>query len=594
MSGSRVLFHRWFFAAVVFVGVALALPSLLSGFVADDYIFLNRLQQAERPPTWQLYEFATGEPGQHDRLMHSRWVAFPWWMADGFKVRFLRPLSSGLFALDHALFGNAPLGYHAHCLLWYALLLVAVGLVLRAVCSPVTWQLAFALFAVCASHAEAAAWISSRHLLISTTPALFGLAALISHRERGFRPGLVLGCVGMALGLLGGEAALSVAFYWLAYEGFAAYDARTLRERVSRLAAPVLMICGYVAVYKWLGYGTAASAAYLDPISTPRAFVQVLPARLAMLLAELFTGLPSGLALTTLPVAASAVGLIVTLGLALMLRALWPQLSAADRRALRWLTVGAALAIVVNAGAFLGPRLVLIPGVGAFVVISTVLRYGWRRAVGDAAGGVLARRALFALFALVHVALAPLGLALNCYLLGKLGAAASDIDTSLDAHLEQHRARSRQSPAVFILAASDPFSGFYAAAVRATREPAGVAPWSILSMARARHRVERTAGNQLIIGMEPSMLRSTFEGLFRATDLPFKVGDRAELVNAVVSVLAVDAGRPTAISLTLGSGSFDDPDVCLLAWRDGRLVPVQLALHETLDIPWSPGPAGLL
>jgi hypothetical protein len=398
----------------------------------------------------------------------------------------------------------------------------------------------------------------------------------------------------MAVGLLGGEAALSVAFYWLAYEGFAAYDARTLRERVSRLAAPVLTMFGYAAMYKWLGYGAAASAAYLDPISTPRAFAQVLPGRLAMLLAELFTGLPSGLATTTLPGPASVLGVIVTVCVVVVLRALWPQVSASDRRALRWLTLGAALAMLVNAGAFLGPRLVVIPGVGAFVVIAIVLRYGWRRVVGDTAPGMLVRRALLSVFVLVHVALAPFGLALNCYLLGKLGAAAGEIDASLDAHFQQHRAHSRRPPAVFILAASDPFSGFYAAAVRAMREPANVAPWAILSMARARHRIERSARNQLTIRVEPSMLRSTFEGLFRAQNLPLQVGERAELVNAVVTVLAVDGGRPTSISLTLRSGSFDDADVCLLAWRDGALVPVQLALHDTLEIPWSPGPTGVL
>jgi hypothetical protein len=398
----------------------------------------------------------------------------------------------------------------------------------------------------------------------------------------------------MALGLLGGEAALSVAFYWLAYEAFAAYDARTLRERVARLAAPVITVFGYAAVYKWLGYGAAASAAYLDPISTPRAFAQVLPGRLAMLLAELFTGLPSGLATTTLPGPAIALGVTVSVGVVVVVRALWPQVNVCDRRALRWLAVGAGLAMLVNAGAFLGPRLVVIPGLGAFVVIAIVLRYGWRRVVGDVAPSLLARRALWSVFLLVHVALAPFGVALNCYLLGKLGAAAGEIDTSLDAHFRQHSARSRRPPSVFILAASDPFSGFYSAAVRAMREPANMAPWGILSLARASNRIERTARNRLTIRAEPSLLRSSFEGLFRAKDLPFKVGDRAALVNATVTVLAVDAGHPTSISLTLRSGSFDDPDVCLLAWREGRLVPVQLALHEALDIPWSPGPTGLL
>ena len=147
---------------------------------------------------------------------------------------------------------------------------------------------------------------------------------------------------------------------------------------------------------------------------------------------------------------------------------------------------------------------------------------------------------------------------------------------------------------MFVLSASDPFSAFYAAAVRTQRQPTATAQWNILSMARATHRIERIAADQLTIHVEPSQMRSQFEGLFRATEAAFFVGDRASLGNAFVTVLAVDGGRPTSLALTLRSGSFDDPDVCLLAWRERRLVPVPLGLHETVEIRWSPGATGLL
>lgn len=89
------------------------------------------------------------------------------------------------------------------------------------------------------------------------------------------------------------------------------------------------------------------------------------------------------------------------------------------------------------------------------------------------------------------------------------------------------------------------------------------------------------------------MLRSTFESLFRPADSRFSVGDRRLLPGGFVTVLAADHGRPTAIRFTLTRGSFDD-DVCLLAWREQQMVPVRLALHQKLSIPWSPGPMGLL
>lgn len=113
-------------------------------------------------------------------------------------------------------------------------------------------------------------------------------------------------------------------------------------------------------------------------------------------------------------------------------------------------------------------------------------------------------------------------------------------------------------------------------------------------MARGTHRIERTATNKLVVQMDEGLLRSTFEGLFRAAHQTFAVGERAALVGAHVTVLAVTEGRPTSIELTLDSGSFDDASVCLLAWREQRLVPVELSLHQPLSIPWSPGPTGLL
>jgi hypothetical protein len=589
---ARMLHHRWFFIAVVCLGVALALPSLRVGFVADDYTFIHRLEHSAPPSTWSSYEFVTGEPGERAHVMSRRWAAFPWWMSSNFKLRFLRPLASGLFALDHALFGHAPLGYHVHSLLWYALLLVAAGLFLRAVCSPPVWQIAFLLFALSAGHAESAAWISSRHMLIASAPALLGLVALIAHRERGFRWGLPLGLLGMLLGLLGSEAALSVVCYWLAYEALAEGGGRGIRQRLGRLALPLGCVAVYAVLYKWLGYGAAGSAAYLDPISAPRAFWPSLPGRLALLFGEAFAGFPSSLALTILPAAGIALGCAVTLGVVLALRSIWPRVEPAERRALLWLSVGATLALLPNAGAFLGPRLLLMPGIGAFVVIATLLRHGWPESALPAA--TLARRLLVSCLLLVHLGLAPLGLWLNCYLLGKLANQSAAVDASLDGYFARAGARTRQPPRVFILAASDPFAGFYTASVRSVRAPESTGQWSILSMARATHRIERTGPRELTLRIEPSMLRSTFEGLFRASDQPFAVGDQAALEGASVKVLAVEQGRPTSLALTLASGSFDDADVCLLAWRSSQLVPVQLALHEKLSIPWSPGPTGLL
>lgn len=590
-----MLRHRCFFLAAFLLGIALALPSLRVGFVADDYTFIQRLEHAAPAPTWSLYEFATGEPGTRASVMSSRWLASPWWMGGDFKLRFLRPVASALLALDHSLFGRSPLGYHVHSLLWYALLLAGVGLLLRLVCSSPIRQVAFALFVLSAAHAEPVGWISSRHLLVASAPAMLGLVALIARRERGFRWGLPLGLAGMGLGLAGSEAALAVICYWLAYEALAepkGEAAPTLRSRLARAALPIACVAAYGALYKGLGYGASGSAGYLDPISAPRAYWLSLPGRLAMLLGEAFAGFPANLSLTTLPGPGVALGVAFTLAIVLGCWSIWPRVAVAERRTLLWLSVGAGLGLIANAGAVLGSRLLLVPGLGLSVVLATLLCHGWRATAS--ALGSSARKTLLASLVLIHVVAAPLLFLLNGYLLAQLGRQWDAVDESLDAHFASLRAQALQPPKVFVLAASDPFAGFYTASVRGARAPDSTAQWSILSMTRGTHRVVRTGLAELTIQSDLGLLRSTFEGLFRASTKTFRAGERAALEGAFVTVLAVSRGEPTAISLTLTRGTFDDDAICLLAWRSSQLVPVHLALHEAMTIPWSPGPTRFL
>ena len=585
----KLLQRRWFFAAAVVLGLLLVLPALAAGFVADDYMFLHRLDVQGHAASLRLYEFADGRPGQHARMMSERFAAFPWWVSDDFKVRFFRPLSSGLFALDHAVFGRAPLGYHVHSLIWYAGLLATVGAFLRKVCPAPTWQLAFLLFVLSGAHAESAAWLASRHVLVSAVPALLGLLALVAQRENGFRFGVPLALLGLLVAFLGGESALIAACYWLAYEAFGVPHA-SLQQKAQRLLLPLACVAVYLLLYRRFGYGASGSAVYLEPASL--AFWQQLPARLAMLLGELFTGLPSNLSLTTLPAFGSAVGVVATLAVALGLRSLWPSLEGSERRCVRWLSAAAVASLVLGSGAFLGSRLLLMPGISGLVIVAVVLRHGWQRVRSGV--GALGRRALVFGLAFVHLVGAPLLLVANCVLLRQLGVANLSVDTALDAHFAQHREHASRPPQVFVLAASDPFTAFYGASVRVARAPDSTGQWSVLSMARGTHRIERTAANQLVVQNDAGFLRSIFEGLFRATAQSFSVGDRAELLGAHVTVLAVTDGHPTSIRLTLNNGSFDDASVCLLAWRAGRLVPVDLSLHQSLSIPWSPGPTGLL
>src|SRR5262249_7708484 len=140
----------------------------------------------------------------------------PWWNDPLSKVDMFRPLSSLLFAADHALFPRDALVPHLHSLLWFAALLVAARSLYARIPNPLVAGLALLLFAVDDAHWQPLGWLSNRHGVVATAPVLFGIVAHVRFREEGFRPGLPLSLVGYAVGLLGGEAAAQAAAYLVA------------------------------------------------------------------------------------------------------------------------------------------------------------------------------------------------------------------------------------------------------------------------------------------------------------------------------------------------------------------------------------------
>ena len=112
-------------------------------------------------------------------------------------------------------------------------------------------------------------------------------------------------------------------------------------------------------------------------------------------------------------------------------------------------------------------------------------------------------------------------------------------------------------------------------------------------MAKRTHRVTRTGSSTLRLEtLGGTFLDGGFVDVFRARRLALRAGDVVKLEGATVRVLADEAGAPTAIELELDV-PFEDPSIALLAWDDGALRPVTLAVGEAREIPWSPGPTGL-
>ena len=227
---------------VVVLGAVLAHQRCLShGFVYDDHRFIVRneaIATLERP--WRFFT----DPSTASA-------------AQGVEPDVWRPLRTLDFAVDRALFGLDPRGWHAESLAWHVLNAALVCLLLARVLSrdgtPRGVGAAGAAaaaggalaFAVHPSTVESVAWVSSRGDLVAWTLVL---AALAVGRRRGVLATLGCGAL-VALGCLAKESAV-VAFALLPLHHLAlpepARPAR--RETVLRTALLLAVSVAYLAV----------------------------------------------------------------------------------------------------------------------------------------------------------------------------------------------------------------------------------------------------------------------------------------------------------------------------------------------------------
>src|SRR5262245_20285001 len=107
-------------AACLALGTWLFWPTLRAGLFADDFLAVAMVDgqfSAPRAPL-DLFDFADGSA--RDVAGAQRLGSVPWWAPDGFRIAFLRPLSSALWYVDRALFGDAVWAYHAHSIAAWA------------------------------------------------------------------------------------------------------------------------------------------------------------------------------------------------------------------------------------------------------------------------------------------------------------------------------------------------------------------------------------------------------------------------------------------------------------------------------------------
>ncbi|HXX68595.1 MAG TPA: hypothetical protein VEK07_15510 [Polyangiaceae bacterium] len=555
---------------VLALSILLSMPALFADFFCDDGPLVLQLEGAAPAPVpgpFGLYTFTSGADFRARFVDHGD---FPWWTASDLRLALFRPLSSALFALDHAAAGRHPLAYHLHSMVWYGVAVLAAARLFRRLLPEREAALASLLFAVAPAHWMVAAWPSARHIAISGTFALLAIDLHLRWRASGDERAR-WGALALATAaLLGGETGLTAFAYVGSYELFGRPEA--LRARLRALAPWGLLALGYAGVYRAFGYGVEGSGGYIDPTTNPGRYLAAMPVRLAVyanaallsVTAELSTIVPRAV-----PVLA-VVGVLAAGGLALLVRRSWARLDEATRRTLRWILPGALLAILPGLASIPGDRVLFGPNVGVLAAIAVAICNAWPRGSTSALRAIPARAAVV-LFAFAHVVLGPLHFA--------NGAAT----LAVGSHAAMAAAAGVQIPPVpgvrvFGIGLSDPMVGMYLGPYLLLAPRADPPPTEahVLTMTPHDERIRRVDDRTLEIAIDGgTLLETAFETVFRSTSEPLRSGDVVRLKPFSVRILDDIGGLPTRIAVSFDR-SLDDPSIAFLVWQNRALRALSL------------------
>lgn len=265
--------------ALLGLGLLVFWPTLRARFYFDDHFHVAML--AGRWPTprspLDLYHFV----GDGDCAGLLERGVLPWWSSPDLRVRFLRPLSSLLLWADHRFAHGQVFVMHLHSYAWWAGGVLAVHRLYRRTLEVRAAWLATAIFALAPCHVVPLAWLANREALVSLAFGCLALTSQVAFLERGRGRDLVAFVALASLALLGGEYALSLAGYVVAFALLRA-EAPAAR-RLSSAAAFAVPTIAYLVARRVLGCGARGAGFYLDPLVAPIAFLREAPRRFATL-----------------------------------------------------------------------------------------------------------------------------------------------------------------------------------------------------------------------------------------------------------------------------------------------------------------------
>ncbi|MCA9632220.1 MAG: hypothetical protein KC766_31420 [Myxococcales bacterium] len=412
----------------VLLSVLLCCTSLGVGLQLDDHVLRWTVQHTSEPgpmwetprPFWDLFRFADGTPAD---LARGYWTgASPWYYQPGVRLAFFRPLSALTHVFDYHVLDAAPWAMHLHSLLWlglFGLLIARLVRRLEGTSGKGSWvaglMLWFALLAP--SRGVPAGWLSNRNQLIAGVFGALGFELFLRWRESE-RPRALQGAgVGLAVfaSFFAGESAIAWLGYFLAYALL--LDRSGVRRAVLALLPIGAGVIAWRAIYGALGYGTANSAMYVDPLASPLQFLRVTGERMPQLVAGEVGGPVAGLA-TLSGRRAELLVLAVCCGLLLLIaRPVFRVLRA--RPMARFWALGSLFSAIPMCATQPHCRLMLVAGLGISGVVAHTIAHAVE---GKATFGV---RLLAGYWLFVLATLGPLRLAFEAWSVELVGRPAS-------------------------------------------------------------------------------------------------------------------------------------------------------------------------
>jgi hypothetical protein len=394
--------------------------------------------------------------------------------------------------------------------------------------------------------------------------------------KKGWKVGVITGPLCLLLALLSAEYAIVTIAYLFAYSVF--MDHRRLQARFWNLTPYILVVTGWMIIYKIAGFGTSGCGVYTDPIQQPLLFMISVGKRLPVLFGGQWLPLPMEIFAMLPPFAATIMWIGLVMFIVIVSIVLFPILRR-DNRARFW-ALGSMLAMIPMCASLPDDRLSIFVGLGAIGLLAQFLTSVYQKAdwLPTRLSWKIPAKALFYMFLLTHFVISPILLPIKTmsfahYLNPRFNQPAVSIP--IDSNFTQQTM-------VFINPPGILFAKFipYIRLAKGLSLPAFT--W-ILADGSTPMTITRKDKWTLEIQLEGGFISTELEKFFRSSSLSMKVGQQVELSGMSVTVVSLtEDHRPDRVSFHFDV-PLEDSSLKFLQWQAHAIIPFTLpAIGETV------------